>query len=148
MRVGGQKRRRNSIIASLIIGGAIIIGFAAFFIYMDKNFKVDTEIVVTDTTFEVNGMYSGIFELASVSSLELKDSIPEILERTNGAAIGEVKKGDFKLENLGLCRLYLISEEGPYLYIKVNDFYVIINYKDRTRTEALYQELLEKIEKR
>lgn len=145
MRAGGQKRKKNSIIAALIIGGAVIIGIAVFLIYMNKNFKVDTEIVVTDTTFEVMGMYSGIYELSSVSSVELKDTLPTILERTNGAAISEVKKGDFKLEELGLCRLYLTSEEGPYLYIKVNDFYVIINYEDRTRTEALYTELTAKL---
>lgn len=145
MRAGGQKRKKNSIIAALIIGSAVIIAAASFFIYMNKNFKVDTEIVVTDTTFEVMGMYSGIYELSSVTSADLKDTLPEILEKTNGAAIREVKKGDFKLEGLGLCRLYLTSEEGPYLYIKVNDFYVIINYKDRTRTEALYSELMAKI---
>lgn len=145
MRVGGQKRKKNSVIAALIIGGLVVIGAAVFLIYMNKNFKVDTEIVVTDTSIEVMGLHNGIFELASVSSIELKDSIPEILERNKGAAINEVKKGDFTLEGLGLCRLYLTSEEGPYLYIKVNDFYVIINYKDRTRTEALYTELNAKL---
>ncbi len=147
MRVGGQKRKKNSIIAALIIGGAVIIAAVAFFLYMKSNFKVDTEIHVTDTAFEVMGMYSGSYEYASISSIELKDTLPEILERTNGAAIGEVKKGNFKLKDLGLCRLYLLSEEGPYLYIKVNDFYVIMSYEDRNRTEALYQELLEKVEK-
>ena len=145
MRVGGQKRKKNSVIAALIIGGAVIIGVAAFLIYMNKNFKVDTEIVVTDTTFEVMGLHNGIYELSSITSVELKDTLPNILERTQGAAINEVKKGNFKLEDLGLCRLYLISDEGPYLYIKVNDFYVIINYKDKTRTEALYTELTTKL---
>ena len=145
MRVGGQKRRKNSIIAASMIGGVVIIAIAAFLIYMNKNFKVDTEIVVTDTTFEVMGMHSGIYELSSVSSVEIKETLPKILERTNGAAISEVKKGNFKLEELGLCRLYLTSEEGPYLYIKVNDFYVIINYKDSTRTEALFTELTAKL---
>ncbi len=146
MRAGGQKRKKNSIIAAVLIGSAVIIAAAVYFIYMNKNFKVDTEIVVTDTTVEVMGMHNGIYELSSVSSVELKDTLPEILEKTRGAAIREVKKGDFKLEDLGLCRLYLTSEEGPYLYIKVNDFYVIINYKDRARTEALYQEILEKLD--
>ena len=145
MRVGGQKRKKNSVIASLVIGVTVILAVTAFLIYMNKNFKVDTEIVITDTTLEVMGMYSGIFELSSVSSVELKDSLPKILERSNGAAINSVKKGDFKLEELGLCRLYLISEEGPYLYIKVNDFYVIINYQDRSRTEALYRELMDQL---
>ena len=145
MRVGGQKRKKNSVIAALIIGITVILAVTAFLTYMNKNFKVDTEIVITDTTLEVMGMYSGIFELSSVSSVELKDSLPKILERSNGAAINSVKKGDFKLEELGLCRLYLISEEGPYLYIKVNDFYVIINYQDRSRTEALYRELMDQL---
>lgn len=145
MRVGGQKRRKNTVIAALIIGGAIIIGIATFLIYMNKNFKVDTEIEVTDTSFKVMGMYSGSFEFASISDIELKASIPELLERNNGIAVNEVKKGDFTLDGLGLCRLYLTSEEGPYLYIKVNDFYVIINYQDRTRTEALYTELTAKL---
>ncbi len=145
MRVGGQKRKKNSIITSLIIGGAVIIGVAAFLIYMNANFKIDTEVVITDTALEVKGMYSGAYEFSSISSVELKDTLPEILERNNGTAINEVKKGNFKLEGLGLCRLYLISEEGPYLYIKVNDFYVIINYTDRARTEELYTQITAKL---
>jgi hypothetical protein len=145
MRVGGKQRQKNSTIAGLIIGGVVLIGVAIFLYVLNKNVNIETEVIVRDSEFEVQGMYGGIYEYSSVTSVELKDSIPEILERTNGAAINEVKKGNFKLQDLGLCRLYLLSEEGPYLYIKVNDFYVIINYKDKTMTEVLYQELSAKL---
>ncbi len=132
-------------IAGLIIGGVVIIGAVILLYVINKNVIIDTEVVVTDSSFEVKGMHGGTYELDSVTSVELKDSIPEILERTNGVAVGEVKKGNFKLKELGLCRLYLLSEKAPYLYIKVNDFYVIINYPDKARTEELYQELSAKI---
>lgn len=145
MRVGGKQRQRNSTIAGLVIGGVVLIGVAIFLYVLNKNVNIVPEVTITDTSFQVSGMYGNTFEFSSVSSVELKDTIPKILERTNGAAINEVKKGNFKLQDLGLCRLYLLSEEGPFLYIKVNDFYVIINYKDKTKTEALYQELSAKI---
>ena len=145
MRVGAKKRSKNSTITGLIAVGIVLFGFIGVIWYISRNVSTDTEVTVFDSSFKVEGMYGATYELDSVDTIELKDELPDILEKSNAADIGKVKKGDFKLEGLGLCRLYLISEEGPYLYIKVNDFYVIINHEDKTRTEELYKELSGKI---
>lgn len=144
MRVGANKGSKSATIIALIIGAAMIIGVAIFIIYMNNTVEVEAEVIILDTSFEVKGMYGGTYLFNEVVSVELKDTLPKILRRSNGAAIGEVKKGDFELEDIGLCRLYLSSEEGPYVYIKVNDFYVIINYPDKGKTEKLFEDLSEK----
>ena len=147
MRVGAKKRSKNSTIIGLIAGGIVLFGFIGAIWYIGRNVSTDTEVTVSNSSFKVAGMYGATYEFDSVSTVELKEDLPEILEKSNAADIGKVKKGDFNLEGLGLCRLYLISEEGPYLYIKVNDFYVIINHQDKTRTVELYEELSGKIAK-
>lgn len=145
MRVGANKSRKSTMITALVVGGALIIGAILFVMHMNNIVEVEAQVIISDSSFEVNGMYGGIYLFDEVETVELKDTMPEILVRTNGAAIGEVKKGNFKLEELGLCRLYLSSETGPYVYIMVNDFYVIINYPNKDKTQQLYEDLLEKV---
>lgn len=146
MRVGERKRKKNTIIASLSIGGLILLGFTVFILYMNKNADYGHKVILGDSSFEVTGLHGGIYEYNSISSVELKDTLPMVLDRSNGAAIGEVKKGTFKLEDIGLSMLYLLSEEGPFLYVKVNDFNVIINFEDSAETEALYDDLNMKLD--
>lgn len=145
MRVGERKRKRNSVIAGLTIGGAIIVAFIIFIVYMNKNVNYRHEVILGENSFEVTGLHGGVYEYSAAKSVELLDTIPEVVERTNGAAIGEVKKGTFKLADYGLTRLYLLSNEGPYLQVRINDFYVLINYEEATETKALYEELKTKL---
>lgn len=139
------KRQRNSIIAALIIGSGIIIALIVFFWLADKNKQVENEVVLNDTNFQVTGLYGASFNYDEVVSLELKEELPKITRRSNGASLGEINKGDFVLEGLGLSRLYLVSDEGPYIFIKINDFYVIINHIDQTLTKNLYSELVKRV---
>lgn len=69
--------------------------------------------------------------------------MPSIGKKVNGAGLGEFKKGDFEVEGIGTCRLFLHSEDGPFIYIIVSNKYNIINYNDASKTKALHMELIE-----
>lgn len=145
MIVGRKKRQRSAIIYTTVFGSILIISLILILRFINNNAQVETLVEVEDTSFTVYGLHGYTFEYADVSSIELRDAVPAILERTNGFAVDEVRKGRFKLEELGDCILYLTVQEGPFIYVKLEDgLYVIINFADPAKTEGLYKELKEK----
>jgi len=62
--------------------------------------------------------------------------------RTNGYSFAGVKKGFFRLDQLGKCRLMIQSKNPPYLIIlKKNGDHVIINFKDPSETRRIYNKM-------
>lgn len=114
----------------LFVGVPIIIyfGFA------------EPKIVLEDRQLTISGMY-GLH--ASVDNIELRESIPKILVKTNGYSLGHTMKGNFKLEEFGKCSLFIMSETGPYVVIKTSDLRtIIISSRTRKTTEELYNNLI------
>jgi hypothetical protein len=119
----------------------IIIGIAAFIFVMVLYRKInqEMEIIVADNYFQVTGMYGGKFQYDDITLMELKDEIPKILSKTNGADWSSVKKGNYEVEGLGEGKLYIFTDVGPFLFIKTKDSFVILNYKDENKTKQLYE---------
>jgi hypothetical protein len=134
-------------LASVILGMIIVIGVIIFLIVLYKSTTKDTKITVSDNSIVIDGMYGDTYSLNDVTSVELKNSIPAILSKTNGSAIGEARKGYFELEYLGKCKLFTLSDEGPFVFIYINGQFIIINYKERSETEQLYNDLSVRINK-
>jgi hypothetical protein len=141
MIVGRKKRQKSAIIYTAIIGSVFIISLVLVLRFINKNAQVETLVDVGDTSFTVYGLHGYTFEYADISSIELRDTVPEILERTNGFAVDEVRKGRFKLEELGDCILYLTVQKGPFVYVRMEDLYVILNFADPAKTKQLYYDL-------
>lgn len=146
MRVGGKQRKRNSIIAAIAIGTIVLIAFIGIILHMKQNADYRHEVIFGEKGIQVTGLHGGIYEYNSITSVEIRDEIPSVLARTKGVAIGEVKKGTFELQSLGLSRLYLLRDAGPYLFIKVNDFYVILNDEVPEKVHGIYEQLQEILE--
>lgn len=89
----------------------------------------------------IGGVYGATIPREEITGISLESEIPKILSRNNGFSGGEVRKGNFTLEGVGRGRLYLESSEGPFIFIKTADSYTIINYKESSRTEALFYTL-------
>jgi hypothetical protein len=142
-----EKDRKLAVLISSIMTVVITVGVIIFLVILFNSTNKETETVLSDTSFEVKGMYGAVYPYKEILSVELKDTIPEITMKTNGAAIGAAKKGYFTVEGLGKCKLFLLSKEGPYVFIKTKDSYVIINYSDKNKTEALYNDLADKMKK-
>lgn len=134
------KKRHDSLVLSLM-GLAILVGTAIFVFTLMGGTKKEAEVKVTDGQIVITGQYGITYQLTDVSDIQLKDDIPAIGRKTNGAGLGEIKKGDFMVDGLGKCRLFIHKESGPYIYLTVGDGYTIINFGDPAKTTAVYEEL-------
>lgn len=95
----------------------------------------------------LSGMYGISIDKTAIKEFQLIDTIPAIVIRTNGFAMGKVRKGWFRLEDWGQCRLFLHGYEPPYILIE--DFSgnkVLYNLEDSMQTSNLYIQLKDQIQ--
>ncbi len=128
-------------IKPLILGLIILLGVAIFLFILIDGTKKETEIIIQGNQIVFKGQYGVTVVLEEISDIQLKNDIPAIGIKVNGAGLGEIMKGEYKVEGLGTCRLFVHSEKGPYIYIMVDGKYTIINFKDSAKTMAIYEEL-------
>ncbi|HPU02151.1 MAG: DUF3784 domain-containing protein [Firmicutes bacterium] len=132
----GEKRASTFSMAATLL---ILCGVGAVIIYGQASPQVE----VKAEGIVIGGLYGTTIPAEKIREVSLENEIPRIIYRNNGLGYGEIKKGYFTLEGLGRGRLYLESREGPYIFIQTAESYAIINFKDRARTEALYESMAE-----
>ena len=119
-----------------------ILLMAGFFLYAPK----EPDISVQNEEFNISGFYGITIPVKDIKSIVLSDTMPKILIRTNGLGLGSIKKGNFKLENEGICKLYLQDHDSPYIKITYSNHKLIyLNFKDKDKTTMIFNELLNKI---
>lgn len=124
-----------------VITVLILIGAGEFVLLLFRGTKQPAEVVITSDTVTVTGQYGADYPLSSIRSVRLLESIPAIGTKVNGAGLGDIKKGDYKVEGMGVCRLFLHTDTGPYLVLDLNDGHVILCFEDAQKTQALYHQL-------
>ncbi len=136
---GGTSSTQSKIAIGLVIGALIASGIlvGALFTHGNK----ETQVIVSDNLIDIKGPYSSKYAIKGIESVELKDTIPEILSKSIGYDMGSSQKGDFNLKGIGGARLYVNNEKGPYIYIKKEGKYIIINLKDENKTRELYDSI-------
>jgi len=90
-------------------------------------------------------MYGVEWSLKEIDHVELLDKFPKVDLKTNGfAAFGKLK-GSFQLRPpYGEGNLHVYKNHSPFLYIKGENKYIILNRKDVAETESLYRTLIKK----
>ena len=97
------------------------------------------EFDIVGNQLSISGMYGGDVQ---VRHAQLLEKLPAIKMKTNGFSLGENKKGNFKLEEFGQCKLFIESMAGPFIYLESNDgSKIIISTKSRAKTEELLADL-------
>ncbi|NLL19653.1 MAG: DUF3784 domain-containing protein [Clostridia bacterium] len=128
-----KKTRLIYFILGLVI--VLVIGLITYG-YMPSKAKIINDHI----TF--TGMYGFTMLVSEIDTIELSDAIPTIKMRTNGFSSGVVNKGFFNLDTLGKTRLLIHSDNAPFLIIsKSNSDKIIINYKDKAKTEQVFEEI-------
>ena len=139
-----DKKNNNSLFA--VIFAVVVIAAAAIFVVtLMKGTKEEAEIMITDGVLEITGQYGVSSSLEDIEEVRLQEEIPEIGRKVNGAGLGSIRKGDYEVEGMGTCRLFLHAESGPYLYIKTEGKYLIVNYADAQKTEDAYERLQDQL---
>lgn len=137
-----EKQKRSYFVISAVAAIAILAGAAVFVMTLFGATNEEPEAIFGDDGVTIVGQYGETYLYTDILNVTLEQSIPKVGSKSNGAGLGEVKKGDWEVEGLGTCRLFIMSDAGPYVITETKSGYVIINYEDQDKTKALYENLL------
>lgn len=135
-----NKNRLYRLIA-LIAGGVVLAGAVIFVLLLFASTSEEPEAVFGDDGLTILGQYGETILYSEITDISLEDGITKIGYKRDGASLGEIKRGKFEVEGMGTCRLFIMSETGPFVVFNTKNGYVIINYKDPEKTKQLYEEL-------
>lgn len=124
------------IIVVIIFTLMIIIFVAIMLMAGTQEPKVDIE----DIRIKVSsGIYKSSIDIDSIIDIRLEEKIPKVAQKINGFDLGYILRGKFRLEDIGIGKIYIHENKSPYLVIKTQDDFYIINYKDSKETIELYE---------
>ena len=121
-----------------VIGAfTLIISIIVFSVGSEPN-----NVKVVNDKIVISGIYSRTLKREDVKNIEIADTMPKVLSKSNGYSDGKSKKGEFKLEGDRKGILYIESKEGPYIKITMDKYDIYINNKDKKITEETYNLLV------
>ena len=127
---GGLKTKSNKT-GIFVLAGALIfvIGLIAY------GFK-ENKILFDSQKIELQGIYGEILQTDQVKRIEIENKLPNITLKTNGFALGELRKGFFKTENGEVVTLILNSAQKPYiLFTKSDEKKIYYSAKEKSNKE-------------
>jgi len=98
---------------------------------------------VTSRGFEIESVFYGQEYLWSdVTELRLEPRLPRVLVRTNGFAAAGILRGHFRVEGLGVGKLFVDVGKPPFILVLLREGFVIVNVETAEKTRALYDALV------
>jgi hypothetical protein len=132
----GSRRWAISLGVMLVVVACVVAGL----FYLQAR---PPEVTVGPQSFTVDSLFYGDqFALSDVIAVSLEQRLPRILARTNGYAASGTLRGWFKLEGMGEGKLFVEHGTPPYVVVTLREGFVIINFEDSARTQALFVELM------
>ncbi|CAM1342105.1 hypothetical protein [Tenacibaculum amylolyticum] len=121
-----------TIIVLLLVAGVIMYGSSP------------SKATVSDNKVKITGMYGIDLPISDILAIQLSDTIPEIITKTDGFSSGDVLKGNFELKQYGVSHLLINSNNPPYLIITTEKpEKIIVNLDNKADTEKLFNEIEE-----
>ena len=74
-----------------------------------------------------------------------RNTSSSVLRRTNGFSFRGTLRGRFRLAEMGDGQLFLELGTPPYVIVRTKTDYMIVNFKDSTRTRQLYADLAARV---
>lgn len=126
-----SKKRNNIGIAVLI---TTLIFVVALLVY---GFR-ESKIVIESEVVTIEGFYGETLAKDEIRSIELVDQLPVITLRTNGFALGSIRKGYFKTKGGEIVKLILNSDLRPFILLtKTDGEKIYYSAKDSPNDEVL-----------
>ena len=101
----------------------------------------ETMVTTSKSDVTIKGMYGLTIKYIDITQLDTLASLPRISIRTNGLALGNTFKGNFRLVDQANARLFIRYGYTPYIFIKTVDLHIYLNFKDPEKTLDLYKTL-------
>jgi flagellar basal body-associated protein FliL len=136
----GGKTSRSDVV--LLIAAIFIIAVTAFVFFLLRASKAAPTYTVADHTLTISGQYGAVIDLEGADAALESGGLPETETRTNGAAIGSIAKGYYRLDG---AEVYLnVMDTAASEYIRITDrsgykFYIICATPEETA--ALYAQI-------
>ena len=126
-------------VASLVFFGIIM---AVVFGSMQRSRTTEPEITIDSQNLVISGAFGVTQPLSGIRNVELKEDAPVDTYKTNGLGIDDIRRGSFDVQGLGNGKLYVHLSQKPFIYITTDNSFIIINFKNSTRTQQLYDEII------
>jgi hypothetical protein len=133
---GGKGRRRQ--IITLTILAVIVVATTCSVLWGAQ----EPEVSISSDKVTISGAYGFAIATQDIETVQLAEDMPAILLRTNGLGLGDINKGNFKLEGIGGCKLFLQQRKPPYIRIVYSGGKVMyLNFKSKDKTIEVYERL-------
>jgi len=130
-----RKNMVITILSSIIILAVTLISF----------FNKPIRLEVDKDNIKIAGIYGLDLKMKDIKEVTLKESLPQKINKSSMKKSGDISVGNFKPNEDEETKVFTYNNKGPFIYITTKnkrEKYVIINYKDRKRTEDLYNIIL------
>jgi hypothetical protein len=128
---------RNQNITLLIIALIMIVLLGTLFGLGLK----EPNVIVNGENITFTGIYSSSIPVDQIKKMEVREKLPHISKRTNGFALGNRYKGNFKIDKDSPVILYVSNSFEPVIYLELSNQQLYFNLKNRTRTNEIFEEL-------
>ncbi len=105
-----------------------------------------TKVSFLEEGIRIHGMYGDFYAWDSIETVKLMEELPTIERRTNGSALGSNLKGHFRTTELGSVKLFVNTQNPPFIYLETDDGVTIFNMKNEDETQEIFGEMLRQIE--
>jgi len=125
----------------LTILGSIVVLTVTLISFFNKPVQLE----VGKDNIKILGGYGLDLNMEDIKEVTLKESLPQEINKRSMKKSGDISVGNFKPNDSGETKVFTYNNKGPFIYITTKnkkEKYVIINYKDRKRTEDLYNIIL------
>ena len=129
-----QEDGRKQLTKSLGFMAVMVIFIAVLVFFSTKSL----EVTFLDEGLKIHGMYGDIYPWESIDKVELIDEMPNIGLKTNGSAIGSKYKGYFTTSEYGKVKLFVDSDNPPFIYLETNEGIVVFNMNSSEKTQEVF----------
>ncbi len=131
----------SKVIANLCFVIATVLIITGYFDMQDPKIEVTSEHI------KIHGVFGSSTSVAEIKGITRIDQMPKIIRKNFGSDPGKYYKGEFTLEDLGKGHIYITENKPPYIYIKTDKSFIIINFNNPDKTKKLLKELQDKYKK-
>lgn len=116
-----------------------LVAYSLFWAYKD------TKITIKEDGLEIQGLYGGYYPWPEIKNLEIKETLPNIQFKINGASLAGKLKGHFRSKDLGNIKVFLDKKVASFIYFDYKGKKIIFNLSSSADTKLAYASIREKL---
>jgi hypothetical protein len=125
----------------IIIPTAIVVVVLFIVMNMLLSGSQPTQYSLSNGALTISTMYGETVNLSDVKSVELKDTVPGNLIKTDGFDLSTVLKGHFKSGSTEYT-LFVDTAKPPFIYLDTASGIILLNDQTADQTKALFEKLI------